>query len=153
MLTGRLNSSMKVERLDGDISRKFLTRDLGFTMKDRFTNIRRNAWVADILAKNDINVVACFTTPTEAMRRFLKSYLGSKLILVFCDCSFNKCMKRDVKGLYSKAMHGLIDNLVGFDIPFDWGHPDDYDIRIDTEFIPPNESFKVLLDSLELHLV
>ena len=138
----------KVERLDGDISRMDFTKDLGFTIKDRFTNVRRNAWLAYLLAKNDIMVVACFTTPTRAMRLFLKNYLRDKLVLVWCNSSLETCIKRDVKGLYEQALNGIIDNFVGFDIPFETPHSKEANFMIDTEHFKEEDSILDLINEV-----
>ena len=109
------------QRLDGDIVRKDLTRDLGFDIGDRFENIRRVCFVADLLSKNGITVIASFITPLKAMRFYLKTVLGSRLKLIYVDCSLKRCIKRDPKGLYKKALRGEIDNFTGLTSVFEEG--------------------------------
>ncbi len=109
----------KVERLDGDIIRSALCKDLGFTRKDIYENIRRVSYVADILSRNGITVIASFITPHITNRIFLKTLLGDRLILIHVMCSLTECMKRDPKGLWSLALHGNITNFAGWDAPFE----------------------------------
>ena len=113
---------LKAQLLDGDISRHFLTKDLGFTVEDRKKNIERNAFVAGLLAKNDIPVLATFITPTDEIRQVAKNIIedmGNKFHLIYIDTSLAECINRDVKGLYEKAIKGEIPNFTGLTSPFD----------------------------------
>ena len=110
---------LDVERLDGDIVRQSLCKDLGFTKEDIFNNIRRVCFVADILSRNGITVVASFITPSKANRLYLIEKLGIKLILIYLSASLKTCMIRDTKELYTRALEGEITNLAGFDSPFE----------------------------------
>lgn len=115
------------ERLDGDIVRKTLTRDLGFSIEDRFENIRRIAFVADLLSKHGVNVICSFITPLEVMRIYLRKVLGDRLRLIYIECSLEECIKRDPKGLYAKALSGEIEGMTGLTSPFEIG--DDHSIN------------------------
>jgi adenylylsulfate kinase len=137
---------LPVERLDGDIVRGALTRDLGFSMKDRFEHIRRVTWVAKMLMKNGINVIASFITPLRAMRYYIRKELD-KCLLVECKCCVETCMKRDVKGLYEQALDGNIGEFTGltqrYELPINemfW--------NLDTEFQAPEESLEELMNVL-----
>jgi len=136
----------KVQRLDGDIVRKSLTADLGFSVEDRFKNIKRICFVADLLSKNDICIIASFITPFRTYREHLRRILGHRLILVYVDCSLEKCIKRDTKGLYRKAINGQILNMTGISQKFE---KEGYDMKIDTENLTREESLKMLLKKLE----
>jgi len=121
-LWGRLNilGYEKVERLDGDIVRGALTRDLGFSLEDRFENVRRVAWVAKKLVENGIVVIASFITPLKAMRFFLKRYIPH-CILIEIDASIEECMSRDPKKLYQSALEGEIKEFTGLTQAYEEG--------------------------------
>lgn len=104
---------MKNHRLDGDVVRKKFTKDLGFSIEDRFENIRRMGYLADALSQHGINVIASFVTPLRAYRFFLERLLGDRVIFIECGCGIEKCMERDVKGMYEKALFGEIKNFTG----------------------------------------
>ena len=139
----------KVERLDGDIVRKALCKDLGFSREDVFENIRRIAYVADILSNNGITVIASFITPHQANRIYLEEKLGNKLILIYLSASIRTCMKRDKKGLYEKAINGEIENLAGFNAPFDYKHDPHPLVYLLTDSSTVEDTYKALKGSLE----
>jgi len=101
---------MKVERLDGDIVRKSLTRDLGFTEEDRNMNIERVTFVAKLLTRNGVAVLASFVSPYNKIRDYSRKEIGD-YILVYAKCSLEECETRDVKGMYAKARSGEIKNF------------------------------------------
>ncbi|KKL89739.1 hypothetical protein LCGC14_1911650 [marine sediment metagenome] len=101
------NRGMRVERLDGDIVRKSLTKDLGFTEEDRNMNIERITFVAKLLARNGVAVLASFVSPYNKIRAYSRKEIGD-YILVYVKCSLDECKKRDVKGMYAKARFGEI---------------------------------------------
>ncbi|MHA1730166.1 MAG: adenylyl-sulfate kinase, partial [Promethearchaeota archaeon] len=96
---------MKVERLDGDIVRQSLTSDLGFSEEDRIRNIERVTFVAKLLTRNGVAVLASFISPYNKIREYSRKEIGD-YILVYVKCSLEECMKRDPKGLYKKALAG-----------------------------------------------
>jgi len=144
-----ISQGHKVERLDGDIVRPALCKDLGFSRRDVSENIRRVAYIADILSKNGITVIASFITPNMSNRFVLKDKLGIRLILVHVLTSVKECMKRDTKGLWVKALAGDITDLAGLDVPFE---PVDYSgtltVGIATELRTEKESHNILIDVL-----
>ena len=79
--------SMKVERLDGDIVRKSLTKDLGFTHEDRNRNIERVTFVAKLLTRNGVAVLASFISPYNKIRAYSRKEIGN-YILIYVKCSF-----------------------------------------------------------------
>lgn len=104
--------------LDGDIMRKGLCSDLGFSLVDRQENIRRVSEVAKICSNSGIDVICCFITPTEATRKIAKDIIGKEYFEIFVDCPLEVCEERDVKGLYAKARSGEIKNFTGIGSPF-----------------------------------
>lgn len=87
----------KVEILDGDDTRRWLTPDCDFSNSGRTTNIRRNLLVANILAKYGIDVICVFVTPLRQMQRYIAG-MGVQMIYLTADSDV--CRKRDAKGLY-----------------------------------------------------
>lgn len=138
--------NMKVERLDGDIVRKSLTRDLGFSDEDRRMNIERVTFVAKLLTRNGVAVLASFISPFNDIRRYSRKEIGS-YILVYVKCSLQECEKRDVKGMYAKARAGEIKKFTGIDSPFE--EPDTADIIVETDKQTVEESKKIILSSLK----
>ncbi|MFX1426043.1 MAG: adenylyl-sulfate kinase [Promethearchaeota archaeon] len=136
---------MKVERLDGDIVRKSLTRDLGFTEEDRNMNIERVTFVAKLLTRNGVVVLASFVSPYNKIRDYSRNEIGDYL-LVYVKCSLEECEARDVKGMYAKARTGEIKNFTGIDHPFE--EPDNFDILVETDKQPLEESKNIVLKAL-----
>lgn len=136
----------KVERLDGDIVRKGLTRDLGFSKEDRDKNIERVTFVAKMLTRNDVVVLATFVSPYIARRQLSREEIG-EYIEVYVKASVEECIKRDVKGMYKKALAGEIKNFTGVDDPYE--EPLNPEIIIDTENETADESVETVLSYLE----
>ena len=137
---------MKVERLDGDIVRKSLTRDLGFTEEDRNMNIERVTFVAKLLTRNGVAVLASFVSPYNKIRAYSREEIGD-YILVYVKCSLEECENRDVKSMYAKARAGEIENFTGIDHPFE--EPNSPDIIVETDRQTVEESKKIILDALD----
>ncbi len=121
---------LKVERLDGDNVRQSLTKDLGFSKEDRYTNIERVTFVAKLLTRNDVAVLATFISPYRDMRQRSREEIGN-FIEVFVKCSVDECAKRDVKGMYKKAFAGIIKEFTGVSDPYE--EPLNPEITLDTE--------------------
>lgn len=136
----------KVERLDGDIVRKGLTRDLGFSKEDRDMNIERVTFVAKLLTRNDVIVLATFVSPYIARRQQTREEIGS-YVEVYVDASVEECIKRDVKGMYKKALAGEIKNFTGVDDPYE--APPNPEITVYTEKESVDESVEKVLEYLK----
>jgi len=136
---------MKVERLDGDIIRKSLTRDLGFTEEDRNMNIERVTFVAKLLTRNGVAVLASFVSPYNKIREYSRKEIG-EYILVYVKCSLEECERRDIKGMYAKARTGVIKDFTGIDHPFE--EPDNADIIVETDNQTIEESKTIILNAL-----
>ncbi|MFW9821478.1 MAG: adenylyl-sulfate kinase [Candidatus Thorarchaeota archaeon] len=141
-----INRGMKVERLDGDIVRKSLTRDLGFTEEDRNMNIERVTFVAKLLTRNGVAVLASFISPYNKIRDYSRKEIG-EYILVYVKCSLQVCEERDVKGLYAKARAGEIKDFTGIDHPFE--EPDNPDIIVETDKQNVEECKVRILEALD----
>ena len=144
--------SQQTAFLDGDVSRKFLSKGLGFSVEDRIENIERNAFVAQQLFKHDVRVIACFTTPFKVMRSFLKEMFQDNIVLIWCDSSLQKCIERDTKKLYVQAFAGVIKNMVGLDIPFDEPEEKEYSVYISIDRLNVKECCKYLGDEFKLNI-
>ncbi len=108
----------RVERLDGDIVRQDLTRDLGFSKADRDENIRRVTFVAKLLARNGVAVLTTFISPYREMRDRARGQIAD-FVEVYAKCSLEECMRRDVKGMYKKALAGQIKEFTGVSDPYE----------------------------------
>ena len=125
----------KVERLDGDIIRKSpISRDLGFTKEDRRKNLERVAFIAKLLSRNDVLVLATFVSPYNEIRRDIQNIIGpERFHLVWTRCPLEVCIQRDVKGMYKKALNGEIENFTGIDDPFEEPTDPAADLILDTD--------------------
>jgi sulfate adenylyltransferase/3'-phosphoadenosine 5'-phosphosulfate synthase len=106
------------ERLDGDVVRRSLTRDLGFSKEDRDKNIERVTFVARILARNGVVVLSAFISPYRRMRDNARTEIGD-FLEVFVRTPMEVLLERDVKGMYKKAMAGEIQNFTGVNDPYE----------------------------------
>ena len=137
---------MKVERLDGDIVRKSLTRDLGYTEEDRNLNIERVTFVAKLLTRNGVAVLTSFVSPYNKIRDYSRKEIGD-YILVYVKCSLEECESRDTKGMYAKARSGEIKNFTGIDHPFE--EPYNADIIVETDKQSVDESKDIIMKALD----
>ena len=135
----------RVERLDGDIVREGLTNDLGFSRKDRDENIRRVAFVANMLSRNRVIVLATFVSPYRQARREARSVIG-RFVEVYVRCPVEICMQRDVKGMYQKARAGVISHFTGVDDPYE--EPEHPELILDTDKETVEESVDKVLRAL-----
>jgi len=140
------NRSVKVERLDGDVVRKSLTRDLGFSKEDRDKNIERVTFVAKLLTRNDVIVPCAFISPYRTERAKAREVIG-EFIEVFVECPVEVCAERDVKGLYAKAFAGEIPNFTGVSDPYE--PPENPDIVCHTAKETVEESVAKIIAYLE----
>jgi len=109
---------MKVEVLDGDVVRTNLSKGLGFSKEDRDTNIRRIGWVCEVLSRNNVVAVAAAISPYRAIRDEVRSKIEN-FVEVYVDVPLEEAIKRDVKGLYEKALRGEIENFTGVSDPYE----------------------------------
>jgi bifunctional enzyme CysN/CysC len=132
--------------LDGDNLRHGLSRDLGFTTKDRTENIRRVAEVARLMADAGLIVLASFITPLRSERRLAREIIGADFLEVFVDVPLEVAEARDPKGLYKRARRGEIRNFTGLDDPYEI--PEAPELRVDTARVTPDAAANVVLDLL-----
>lgn len=109
----------KVELLDGDIVRTHLSKGLGFSKEDRDTNVRRIGFVAHLLSRNGVIALASAISPYRNIRDEVREMVGPSFIEIFVDCPLEECIRRDVKGLYQKAIDGEIQHFTGISDPYE----------------------------------
>ena len=136
----------RVERLDGDIVRKDLTSDLGFSKEDRDENIKRVTFVSKLLSRNGVVVLATFVSPYRERRRKTREDIGN-FVEVFVRCPVDVCIERDVKGMYKKALVGEITGFTGVDDPYE--EPENPEIILHTDRETLEESVQKVLDRLQ----
>jgi len=106
--------------LDGDNVRSGINKNLGFSEDDRIENIRRIAEINKLFLQSGIVTINSFVSPTKDIRDLAKDIIGEQdFCEVYVNASFDECAKRDVKGLYKKAIAGEIKNFTGLDAPFE----------------------------------
>jgi len=108
----------RVEVLDGDLIRQSLSYGLGFSREDRDRNILRVAFVANLLARNDVIVIVAVVSPYRAARDEARRVL-QRFFEVHVDCPLNECERRDVKGMYKRARAGELRGFTGVDDPYE----------------------------------
>ena len=134
----------RVEVIDGDEYRKGLCADLGFSKKDRNTNIRRLGFVGRVLARNGVIAIMSAINPYDAVRE----EIGGKLVYV--KTALEAVVHRDVKGLYAKALSGEIKNFTGISDPFE--EPTCPDLTIETDKDTPYNCTTLLCDFIRANL-
>ena len=124
----------RVEVLDGDEIRRFLSQELAFTRADRHTNVTRIGFLAQTLASHGVLVLAPVIAPYAASRAAVRERHaagGTEYLEVHVATPVEVCSVRDVKGLYAKQAAGELTGLTGVDDPYE--EPESPDLRIRTE--------------------
>ncbi len=148
LLEERLNEKgFHTYLLDGDNIRHGLSRGLGFSEEDRLENIKRVAEAAKLFVDAGIIVIASFISPLRKHRHAAKEIIGSgDFIEIFIDTPFYKCVKRDAKGWYKRALNGEIESYTGVDSPYE--KPEKPDVYIKTEGINAEEGVSRIIEIL-----
>lgn len=136
------NKGFAVKLLDGDNVRTGLNNNLGFSISDRKENIRRIAEVNKLFLDAGIICLNSFVSPTLASRKEAQDIIGTNFKEIHVHASFDTCAKRDVKGLYAKALAGEIKNFTGLDSPYE--APKNPFLLLDTEQHTFEEGFTTL---------
>ncbi|MCL4262379.1 MAG: adenylyl-sulfate kinase [Anaerolineae bacterium] len=142
-LNGR---NLRLERLDGDVVREGLTKDLGFSAEDRAKNIERVTFVAKLLSRNGVGCICSFISPYQAVRDHVRTET-TNFLEVFVDAPLDVVIGRDVKGMYKKAIAGEIPNFTGISDPFE--APANPDIHLRTHQETITESAGKIIAELE----
>ncbi len=136
----------RVYILDGDIIRKELNVDLGFSEEDRKENIRRVSVVAKILTECGVIPVVALVSPFRESRRKAREKIG-KFVEVYVKAPIEVCKERDVKGMYKLAIEGKIKGFTGIDDPYE--EPENPEVVCETDRETVDESVEKILNFLE----
>src|SRR5437763_3557163 len=135
-----------VEILDGDIVRTHLSKGLGFSREDRDTNIRRIAFVCNLLSRNGVICISAAIAPYSEARAWARREIGN-FVEVYVKCPIDVCRQRDVKGLYKLADEGKIKGFTGVDDPYE--EPDHPELVVETDKETVEESVSRIISKLE----
>jgi adenylylsulfate kinase len=148
-----VDKSYKVEIVDGDVYRKTICSDLGFSREDRCENIRRLFQVGQNFVREDTIVLMSVINPYENLRNELRTYEFVRT--VYLDCSINNLIKRDPKGLYQKALlpdndRNKISNFTGISDVFEIPSNADLVLKTDVEAesISTNKLYNFIINNL-----
>ncbi len=138
-----------VEVLDGDGVRTHLSKGLGFSHADRDTNILRIGWVCQVLAKHGVCAIVAAVSPFRASRHEVRAMVekvggSGSFVEVWVRCGVEECIRRDVKGMYAKALRGEIQQFTGVSDPYE--EPLDPEVVVDTSAETPAMSVRRILE-------
>lgn len=123
---------LPVEVLDGDAIRDYLCSDLGFSEADRRENIKRIAYVAQLLTRNGVVVLVAAISPYRSSREEARQAIGN-FLEVYVNAPLEVCEARDTKGLYRRARAGEIAGFTGIDQPYEAPMTAELECRTDRE--------------------
>jgi adenylylsulfate kinase len=137
---------LQVQRLDADIIRKHLWKELGYSKEDRDENIRRVSYLAKLLTESGIVTVTSFISPYEELRKQAREEIGN-FMEEYVKCPVEVCMQRDTRGLYKKAIAGEISNFTGISDPYE--EPTNPEVLIESDKETLEESVAKVMDKLK----
>jgi len=121
-----------VEVLDGDEVRTHLSKGLTFSKEDRDVNIRRIGFVSKLLSRNGVIAISAAISPYREVREEIRKDI-SHFVEIYCKCSVEELSRRDVKGLYKKALAGEIPHFTGISDPYEEPLKPEITVRSDQE--------------------
>lgn len=135
--------------LDGDVVRKHLSSELGFSKEHRNLNIQRIGYVASEITKNGGIAICAPIAPYKSTRREVRSMIEplGGFVEIHVATSLEVCESRDRKGLYAKAREGIIKEFTGISDPYE--APENPELRIDTVDCTPDEAAQRIILKLE----
>jgi sulfate adenylyltransferase len=138
-----------VTLLDGDLVRRNLSSELGFSKEHRDLNIKRIGFVASEITKNGGIAICAPIAPYNEVRQAVRAMIEplGGFTLVHASTPLEMCEQRDRKGLYAKARAGIIKEFTGISDPYE--EPEDADLVIDTTDISPDEAANQIILHLE----
>ena len=137
---------IRSELLDGDVVRTNLSKGLGFSKEDRDTNIRRIGFVSQLLTRNGVVSIVAAISPYREVRDEVRGEIG-RFVEVHVHAPLDELVRRDVKGLYAKALKGEIANFTGVSDPYE--EPLNPEVFLDTREESIEESLGKVLAALE----
>ncbi|HXB72580.1 MAG TPA: adenylyl-sulfate kinase [Candidatus Acidoferrales bacterium] len=143
---GESSTPAKVEVLDGDVVRTYLSKGLGFSKEDRDENIRRIGFVCELLSRNGVIAIAAAISPYRAVREEVRARIEN-FVEVYVECPVEVLAQRDVKGLYRRALAGEIPQFTGISDPYEPPlHPE---VVVNSGQETPEESLEKIWATLE----
>ncbi|MEQ9714214.1 MAG: adenylyl-sulfate kinase [Candidatus Asgardarchaeum sp.] len=136
----------RVEVLDGDVIRKTLYPNLGFSKEAREMHNRVVIHMAKLLSRNGVVAIVSLISPYKAVREFARKELG-KFIEVYLKCPLEVRIQRDPKGLYAKAIKGEIKGLTGYDGVYE--EPDNPEVVVQSHIMSIDEEVDAVLSKAE----
>jgi phosphoadenosine phosphosulfate reductase len=136
----------RAQVLDGDAVREHLSPGLGFSKADRDTNVRRIAFVADLLTRHGAAAVVAAISPYREARDAARQQIGA-FVEVHVRCALDALVRRDVKGLYARALRGEIPHFTGVSDPYE--EPRSPEVVVDTDHESVDESVAKIIAALE----
>lgn len=147
IIEGRLRArGHNVEVLDGDIVRTHLSKGLGFSREDRDTNIKRIAFVCNLLTRNGVICISAVIAPYREAREWARQHIGN-FVEIYVKCPLDVCRQRDVKGLYKLVEEGKLKGFTGIDDPYE--EPEHPELIIETDKETVEESIHRIFARLE----
>lgn len=142
-----MNLGCRTFIIDGDVLRKGLCKDLGFSDSDRRENIRRVGELSRLFFDAGILTIVALISPFRADRDMVrKMFSENEFIEIYCSADMETCESRDIKGLYERARRGEIPNFTGISSPYE--HPMNPELTINTSEINLRDSVKLVLKYL-----
>jgi sulfate adenylyltransferase len=137
-----------VTLLDGDLVRKHLSSELGFSKEHRDINIRRIGYVASEITKNGGIAICAPIAPYDATRKHVRQMIEPTEDSFWCTLRrpVEVCEQRDRKGLYAKARAGILKEFTGISDPYEV--PSDAEVTINTGDLPPKRRRRKLFCTL-----
>jgi sulfate adenylyltransferase len=126
--------------------RKHISSDLSFSRAHREAQVRRLAFIAQLLARNGVDVIVAAVSPFRDARAAARASIGA-FVEVHVATPLAECARRDPKGLYAKARDGLLPNLTGVQDPYE--EPLAPELRLDTSGAPVDACVARVLETLE----
>jgi adenylylsulfate kinase len=141
-----------VEVLDGDVVRTHLSKGLGYSRADRDTNILRIGWVCQVLTKHGVIAIVAAVSPYRDSRNDVRAMVekiggAGSFLEVWVQCTVQECIRRDVKGMYAKALRGEIQQFTGVSDPYE--EPITAEVVVNTSVEAPTQSVNRILEAIE----
>ncbi|KKQ93658.1 MAG: Adenylyl-sulfate kinase [candidate division CPR2 bacterium GW2011_GWC1_39_9] len=137
----------KVEKIDGDVLRETLSKDLGFSKEDRDTNVERSAFLAKTLNNHGVVAIVSLISPYREKRDWARNYIEN-FFEVYVNCPLGACEERDAKGLYIRARKGEIPDFTGISDRYE--EPVNPELTLDTKLLEPKECALRIVKALKI---
>jgi adenylylsulfate kinase len=136
-----------VDILDGDVVRTHLTKGLGFSKEDRDENIRRIGFVCKLISRHGGIAIAAAISPYKAIRDEIRKTHEAGFVEIYVSTPVEECIKRDVKGMYKKALAGEMKDFTGVSAPYE--PPDNPEVLIPAHLETTDQSLNRIFTYLE----